>query len=205
MTTPPSEPAFTLFPATAMPDGDWWQALWPDPLGVMRRLGFAAGQRVVDLCCGDGLFSLALLRLGCFVEGLDGDRELLGKAEQAALAAGYPQARWHLGDARELDRLIHPPVDSILIANTFHGVSDYESLCRSVRRLLSPQGRFVIVNWHARPREETTVLGLPRGPRSDMRLTPEQTAERVCPSGFQQGDIVELLPYHYGEMFLLRK
>ncbi|MBF0167368.1 MAG: class I SAM-dependent methyltransferase [Alphaproteobacteria bacterium] len=204
MTTPPSEPTFAPFPATGMPDGDWWQALWPDPLNVMRRLGFAAGQRVVDLCCGDGLFSLALLRLGCFVEGLDGDQELLGKAEQSAQAAGYNQARWHLGDAREPDRLIHPPVDSVLIANTFHGVSEYEPLCRSVRRLLLPQGRLVIINWHARPREETTILGLPRGPRSDLRLTPEQTAKHVQPSGFRQDEIIELPPFHYASIFSIR-
>jgi hypothetical protein len=25
-----------LFPATGMPDRNWWHALWPDPDGVVR-------------------------------------------------------------------------------------------------------------------------------------------------------------------------
>ena len=28
-----------LFPATAMPDPDWWQGLWPRPGEVLAKLG----------------------------------------------------------------------------------------------------------------------------------------------------------------------
>ena len=28
----------SLFKATAMPDRDWWQALWPDPARVLREI-----------------------------------------------------------------------------------------------------------------------------------------------------------------------
>jgi hypothetical protein len=27
------------FPATRMPDRDWWQALWPEPTEVLEALG----------------------------------------------------------------------------------------------------------------------------------------------------------------------
>ncbi|MBN6743241.1 hypothetical protein JKG47_22800, partial [Acidithiobacillus sp. MC6.1] len=46
-----------FFPATVMPDPDWWHALWPDPEGVLRALGIGPGLGVVDLCCGDGHFT----------------------------------------------------------------------------------------------------------------------------------------------------
>ena len=39
-----------FFPATVMPDPDWWQALWPDPEGVIRALGVRPGMTVLDLC-----------------------------------------------------------------------------------------------------------------------------------------------------------
>jgi len=41
-----------LFPATLMPDKDWWQALWPDPRAVLTAVGIEPGMQVVDLCCG---------------------------------------------------------------------------------------------------------------------------------------------------------
>ena len=46
-----------LFPATGMPDRDWWQALWPDPANVLQALGLQARMEVVDLCYGDGYFT----------------------------------------------------------------------------------------------------------------------------------------------------
>ena len=52
-----------FFPATSMPDPEWWQALWPDPGEVLRALGLGPGLAVVDLCCGEGRFTLPLARL----------------------------------------------------------------------------------------------------------------------------------------------
>jgi predicted methyltransferase len=47
-----------------MPDDDWWQALWPDPAKVLVEMGVQPGMVVVDLCCGDGLFT-AVAATGC--------------------------------------------------------------------------------------------------------------------------------------------
>ena len=49
-----------FFPATVMPDPDWWQALWREPEKVFAALGVPSGLKVVDLCCGDGLFTVPL-------------------------------------------------------------------------------------------------------------------------------------------------
>ena len=37
-----------FFAATAMPDPDWWQALWPEPEKVFAALEFPSGLKVVD-------------------------------------------------------------------------------------------------------------------------------------------------------------
>lgn len=43
-----------FFPATVMPNPDWWQALWPQPGRVLADLAIAPGtEMAVDLCCGD--------------------------------------------------------------------------------------------------------------------------------------------------------
>lgn len=190
-----------IFPATAMPDSDWWRALWPDPSAVMDALGIRAGMTVVDLCCGDGYFTAAIARLigPARLIGVDLDSNMLEQAKAACREA--TNCDWVLGDARDLSRLIREPVDYVLIANTFHGVPEQASLARDVSEILKPGGHFGIVNWHPIPREQTTVLGQPRGPRYVMRMSPEQVRAVVQPAGFRLQEVVELPPYHYGAIF----
>jgi len=92
------------------------------------------------------------------------------------------------------------PVDFVFMANAFHGVPDKPRLARAVYDVLKPAGRFAIINWHQRPREET-VLGEPRGPRTELRMSPDQTIAAVEPAGLKLSRIVEVLPYHYGAVF----
>ena len=63
-----------------------------------------------------------------------------------------------------------------------------------------PNGRFAVVNWHQRPREQTTVLGEPRGPKTELRLSPERT-EAVVAGGLKHVATVAVPPYHYGALF----
>jgi hypothetical protein len=83
----------------------------------------------------------------------------------------------------------------------FHGVPDKTRLARAVANVLGPHGLFAIVNWHARPRDETPILGGPRGPATELRMTPEVTRAAVEPAGFRLRQLEELPPYHYGAVF----
>lgn len=194
------------FPATGMPDGDWWQALWPDPEAVLRRLGIDFGTTVLDLCCGDGHFTAPLAHIvGGIgrVMALDLDHDVLEQAKVRVEKAGIPGTaiRWFECDASNLaDKLPSHP-EYVLIANTFHGVPEKQQMARDVFNALKPGGQFAIVNWHHRSRDETTVLGQPRGPVTKMRMTPEAVMDEVMPVGFRLHGIVELPPYHYGIVF----
>lgn len=192
-----------LFPATAMPDRDWWAALWPDPEGTLRALGVRPGMSVVDLCCGDGYFTAPLARIvGGRVRALDLDPEMLDAARAEVARQGASVAEWICADARDVATLIPERVDYALIANTFHGVPDQTGLARAVAEVLEPGGRLAVVNWHRILRECTTVLDQPRGPRSEMRMSPEQVRGVVEPAGFRTARVVELPPYHYGAIFI---
>ncbi|MHB8249651.1 MAG: class I SAM-dependent methyltransferase [Acidithiobacillus sp.] len=198
---PEEQQAF--FPATVMPDADWWQALWPDPEGVVAALGVKPGMTVLDLCCGDGYFTAALAgQVGNgAVYGVDLDAEMLAAA--ASTCTGPGRSTWIRGDAMDLHRLLPEAVDYCLMANTFHGVPEQTALAREIARILKPGGLFAIVNWHARPREETLVLGQTRGPRTELRMTPEQVRAVVEAAGLLPDRVVELPPYHYGALFRL--
>lgn len=193
-----------LYPATSMPDPDWWHTLWPNPAATISALGVSSGMKVVDSCCGDGYFTAAIARqIGVgHVIGFDLDPVMLEQAKVACREA--TNCTWIAGDANELSRLINKKVDYVLIANTFHGVPNPLELAREVAAILKPGGHFCIVNWYPKPREETTVLGQARGPRTDMRMSPEAVQAVVEPAGFQLESVVELQPYHYGAVFVLK-
>jgi ubiquinone/menaquinone biosynthesis C-methylase UbiE len=155
---------------------------------------------VLDLCCGDGYFTAPLAKL---VHGkviaLDLDCEMLARAEVARQGASVRQ--WLCADAMAVRAHVAQDVDYVLTANTFHGVPDQTSLARAVHSVLRPQGLFAIVNWYPSQREDTPVLGEPRGPRAEMRMSPQAVTAVVQPAGFSAPRIVELPPYHYGAVF----
>lgn len=190
-----------FFPATSMPDPDWWHALWPRPGEVMERLGIEPDAEVVDLCCGDGLFTIALARMVRHVAGIDLDPAMLALARDRASEEHLTNCTFTVGDAYDLARLLPRHVDWVLIANTFHGVPDKTRLAGAVAAVLKPGGRMVVINWHRRPREETVVLGQPRGPNTELRMTPEEVTAAVASAGLRPLLVIDLPPYHYASVF----
>lgn len=184
-----------------MPDAGWWEALWPDPAGVVAALGIMPGMEVVDLCAGDGWFTLPIAKIARRVIAIDIDAAELEAARDRLTRNGVSNCDYSVGDAYDVALLAGRPVDFVFLANTFHGVPDRPRLARAVREALKPGGRFAIVNWHCRPREETKVLGEPRGPKTELRLSPSQTIDSVAAGGLASVSIIELPPYHYGAIF----
>ena len=156
---------------------------------------------VIDLCAGDGWFTLPIARIARHVTAIDIDAALLDVARQRLIENAVTNCDFVAGDAYDLVELTGRPADFVYMANAFHGVPDQPRLARAVRDTLKPGGRFAIVNWHRRPREETVILGEPRGPMTELRLSPEQTVKAVEPSGLKLARLVEIPPYHYGAVF----
>jgi ubiquinone/menaquinone biosynthesis C-methylase UbiE len=180
-----------------MPDADWWQALWPDPERTLMTLGIGAGMRVIDLCCGDGLFTLAMARIASDVLAIDLDHEMIERTRAKIEGAGLSNCRLIEGDAYDVAELAGEKADAVVMANTFHGVPDKVGLCRAVASALKRGALFIVVNWHRRPRATTTVFGQPRGPTTEMRMEPADVAAFAMPAGFKLERTIELPPYHY--------
>jgi SAM-dependent methyltransferase len=190
-----------FFEGTEMPTAGWWEALWPDPAGVLAAVGIKPGMDVLDLCSGDGWFTLQIARIAHRVTAIDIDATLLEVARHRLAEAGASNCDFAAGDAYELARLAPGPVDLVFMANAFHGVPDRPRLARTVAAVLTESGRFAVINWHQRPRQETVVLGEPRGPRTELRLSPRQTIDAVEAGGLKLVEVVEIPPYHYGAIF----
>lgn len=184
-----------------MPDPGWWEALWPEPAKVLSSLGLRPGMEVIDLCSGDGWFTLQIARIARKVTAIDIDGKLLETARIRLEESGLTNCSFIEADAYEVAALVSSPVDFVFLGNVFHGVPDKPRLSRAIRSVLKLNGRLAIVNWHAQPREQTQVLGQPRGPATDLRMTPDAVVEAVEPAGLAAIGIIEIPPYHYGAIF----
>lgn len=184
-----------------MPTAGWWEALRPNPADVFARVGVKPGMEIIDLCSGHGWFTQQIAKVARRVVAIDIDSALLQVARLRLAEGGLTNCDFIAGDAYELATLVHSPNDVVFFANAFHDIQDRPRLTQSVAAVLKPGGLFAIVNWHQRPREQTTILGEPRGLRTELRIGPKATKAAVESDVLQISRLVELPPYHCGAIF----
>jgi len=180
-----------------MPTAGWWEALWPDPAAVLAAVGLRPGMDVIDLCSGDGWFTLQIAKVARHVSAIDIDLTLLEVAKRRLAESSIANCEFIVGDAYDIAKLTGP-ADLVFMANAFHGVPNRPRLAKAVAAALQTNGRFAIVNWHKRPREETPIFGEPRGPKTEFRMSPEATIKSVEAGGLKFTTLVEIPPYYYG-------
>ena len=107
-----------------MPTAGWWEALWPDPAKVLHAIGLTPGMDVIDLCSGDGWFTLQIARIARHVLAIDLDARLLEVARIRLTEIGIANCSFVAGNAYDVADLAPQPVDLVFMANAFHGVPD---------------------------------------------------------------------------------
>jgi ubiquinone/menaquinone biosynthesis C-methylase UbiE len=147
------------------------------------------------------LVHIAIAKIGRAVIAIDIDGKLLETARVRLAESGWTNCVFIEANAYDLAKVLHDRVDYVFLANAFHGVPNKPRLASAVHDVLKPGGLFAVVNWHARPREETIVLGEPRGPANELRITPEETIALVQSSGLAFHRQIEVPPYHYAAVF----
>lgn len=192
------------FQNTRQPDWDWWGKLWPTPGATLRRLGITAETTVAEVPSGNGYFALPAARIvePATVYAIDLEASLLEELDEIATQQGIENVETRHADAREFAPQLPEPMDVVLLSNTFHGIDDVDAVVLQAFDALRPGGQFVVVNWSAEPRETTTIDGEPRGPPTDLRMTPEETALAVTDAAeFTLREEIDLPPYHYALRF----
>ncbi|UJR78378.1 class I SAM-dependent methyltransferase [Sandaracinus amylolyticus] len=103
---------------------------------VVELLAPRRGERILDLGCGDGALTRALVELGCEVVGIDASEPFVA----AARARGI-DARVMDGHAIALEG--EAPFDAVFSNAALHWMKDADAVIAGVRRVLRPGGRFV--------------------------------------------------------------
>ena len=109
-----------------------------------RRLGLEPGSRVLDLCCGTGLSTEAVVNAipGAKVVALDASAGMLAVARRKRPG---PDVQFVLGDAMEPEEAgIRGPFDGILMAYGIRNVPDPDRCLAGLYRLLRPGGSICI-------------------------------------------------------------
>ena len=164
---------------------DWRDAVWravpegAEPERFAARRAFlldhvAAGERVLDLGCGDGAFAAELLGAGCAVTMADVAEEALRRArarapgaEAVALAEGAPLP------------FDEDAFDVVWAGEVLEHVADVVGLLAEVRRVLRWGGRLLVTTpWHGRARSSPPTRHF--DPRADhLRFFSARTLRAV--------------------------
>lgn len=112
---------------------------------VARQLQARPGQRVLDVCCGQGVLGRFLAEAGMEVVGVDASPSLI---EAARARAGHRE-RYVVGDARTLDAVLPGQrFDHAAVVLALQDLDPIEPVFAGLRALVKPGGRIVMVMTH---------------------------------------------------------
>lgn len=101
---------------------------------VVAWLAPRAGERILDLGCGDGVLTEKLVQAGAIVTGADNSEALLAAARKRGLDVEFK-------DGQALD--YGPEFDAVFSNAALHWMTRAEDVVKGVARALKPGGRFV--------------------------------------------------------------
>ena len=199
-------------------DRIWWRCAASAFTSILQR----PDSRVLDLCCGTGDMTLALLRVagkrGAQIQGADFTHAMLRRARTKSTGTSL---RWI-----EADALVLPVADAqfdlVTSAFGFRNLADYDAGLREIVRVLRPEGECGILDFgephgligqiyriyfkRVLPAVGTLISGV-KGPYAYLPHSverfpaPDEMLDRMRGAGFRE---VSWRPYFFGIVGLYR-
>jgi len=105
---------------------------------VVELLAPQAGEKILDLGCGDGFLTKKLLEMGCEVIGVDASAAQVEATQVLGIEAYVRDSI-----ALSFDGRFDAKFDAVFSNATLHWVKDHNAAIASVWQVLKPGGRFV--------------------------------------------------------------
>ncbi len=170
------------------------RAKWQKPDEVVAALKLEPGQRIADVGCGPGYFTIPIAKaVGPTgkVWAVDIEPKILARARAHAVAAGLSNIEY-VHCLADDPRLPVASADTIVIVNTFHHFADRRAYVAKLRKALLPGGRIVNIDFIPKPREERGF-----GPPLEMQLSRETVDADMAAAGLRPARVHEFLPEQY--------
>ena len=100
----------------------------------------------------------------------------------------------------DFKKILSAPADFIFMANAFHGIPTSRGWPKRPARPSNWAVASQSSTRHRRPREETRSSAN-RAPKTELRMSPEQTIAAVEAGGLQFVGLIDVPPYHYAALF----
>ena len=114
--------------------------------GLMRRLGDVRGVRILDLACGQGIFSHKLALQGANVIGVDLASELIDIAKKVGSEKHHPD--FFASPSHDLYMIKNATVDTIIISLALQNIERVKETFDECKRVLKKEGRMLLVLNH---------------------------------------------------------
>ncbi len=132
-----------------MRDGNDFQRILVGPASE-RLLNLQAGEIVLEIACGNGVFARRMAQLGVSIVATDFSAQLLERA-QARTSEYADRIEYRLVDATQEDQMIALGLqrfDAVVCNMAIMDMSEIDPLMRGIRQVLKPGGRFVFSLMH---------------------------------------------------------
>jgi ubiquinone/menaquinone biosynthesis C-methylase UbiE len=159
---------------------------------LVRELGLMPSDRVADIGCGTGVYTIALANeVGVTgqVYAVDVHREALHTLASTLDKKGIVNVEMIWADAEKAIPIDAYSLDALVLSNVLFQFSKIDKALSLISQLIKPEGQLLVVDWSA------SHGGI--GPHNSHVITEEQAIAYVQKHGFR---ILKRLPagdYHY--------
>jgi 2-polyprenyl-3-methyl-5-hydroxy-6-metoxy-1,4-benzoquinol methylase len=181
-----------------MGDGNQFQRELIGPASE-RLLALRPGERVLDVACGNGVFSRRLAQLGARVTGIDGSPRFIDLA-RARTTSFDDRIDYRVVDATDEGQMLalgSSAFDALVCNMALMDMPAIDPLLRAATRLLEPEGRFVFSVQHPAFNSNAVSLCGERDAGDASSYWVKVTGYLTVPAGKGVGMPGEPLPHWY--------
>ncbi|QHJ70170.1 class I SAM-dependent methyltransferase [Planococcus halotolerans] len=159
------------------------------PDSIIEYLNLNMDDAIADLGAGNGYFTLPLAaKTENQVYAVDIEPRMLALLENLAEKEGMTNIRYIESDLENI-QLNDCSVDKVMAAFVIHEVPDPAEAFREIKRILKPDGRFLLLEWET---VETEI-----GPPLEDKISSADMAALLEQNGFT-AEIIQLNEKNYG-------
>lgn len=168
-----------------------------NPQKIIAQFGLKPGDKVTDLGCGSGFYTMAAARIvgnTGRIAGVDVQETKLAATKSISLQNNLHNVEVYKADLElPLSVLPHGTEDAVILASIIHEVKRREAVIKNAYALLKTHGHLLVVDW----KKETS----PFGPAMDKRVSEKEIRHELESVGFKHVKDLDADLYHYAMVF----